>query len=102
MAARCSIKEVAMSVRLATIAVTALASVLLAGSATAQIPGEGANGGGKAQRRHSDGPLTEKDFKAQPPGEGRLIVSPFRASVYLDISWSNQYRTIIRGRSVTA
>src|SRR3954471_22655938 len=91
-----------MTMRVQRLAAIVFASVLLAGSAAAQIPGEAAFGGGKAQRRHSDGPLTEKDFQAQPPGEGRLMVSPFRASVYLDISWSNQYRTIIRGRNVTA
>jgi Bacterial protein of unknown function (DUF922) len=83
-------------------AALAIASVVFDHEALAQIPGQEANGGARPDRRYEDGPLTEADFRGQRPTEGKLVNSPFQAYLFLDIAWSNQYRTTGRGRVVTA
>ncbi len=83
-------------------AALALASVVCARSARAQIPGQEANGGSKPDRRYDNGPLTEADFRGKTPTEGELAGSPFQAFLFMDITWSSQYRSAGRGRSVSA
>jgi len=80
----------------------ALASVLFSEPVFAQIPGQDTNGGSKANRPYSDGPLTESDFKGKQPTEGELAKVPFQAYLFLDITWSSQHRTLGRGRLVNA
>ena len=77
-------------------------SVDVSSSALAQIPGQDANGGSKPDRPYSNGPLTEADFRGKVPTEGELAKSPFQAFLFMDISWSSQYRTTGRGRVFTA
>ncbi|MFN0018664.1 MAG: hypothetical protein ACKVP0_10425 [Pirellulaceae bacterium] len=80
----------------------ALASAFLSALVFAQIPGQEANGGSKANRPYADGPLTEADFKGKQPAEGELAKVPFQAYLFLDITWSSQHRTFGRGRVVNA
>jgi hypothetical protein len=80
----------------------ALASVVCGPIARAQIPGQEANGGPKADRRYDSGPLTEADFRGKTPTEGELAGSPFQAFLFSDIIWSSQYRSAGRGRIVSA
>src|SRR6187401_1237671 len=79
-----------------------LASLLLSEPVFAQVPGQEADGGSKADRPYGDGPLTVADFKGKQPTEGELAKVPFQAYLFLDITWSSQYRTIGRGRVVNA
>ncbi len=81
---------------------TAIALVVVGPFARAQIPGQGAGGGSTPNRPYADGPLTEADFRGKTPTEGELAGSPFQAFLFLDITWSSQYRTAGRGRVVSA
>ena len=76
-----------------------LASIAGAPPAWGQIPGQATAGGAKPDRKYADGPLTEADFRGHPPTDGK---QPFQAFLFLDISWSSQYRSAGRGRTVTA
>ena len=83
-------------------AALAIASVVCGPFAHAQIPGQEANGGSKPDRRYDNGPLTEADFRGKTPTEGELAGSPFQAFLFMDITWTSQYRSAGRGRSVSA
>ena len=72
-------------------AALAIASVVRGPIARAQIPGQEANGGPKADRRYDSGPLTEADFRGKTPTEGELAGSPFQAFLFSDIIWSSKY-----------
>ena len=85
-----------------TYAALAIASEVCCLAVHAQIPGQEANHGSKADRTYDNGPLTEADFRGKTPTEGELAGSPFQAYLFLDISWSSQYRSAGRGRSVSA
>lgn len=84
------------------VAALAVASLVISHATLAQIPGQDANGGSQAKRPYGDGPLTEADFKGKTPTEGELANSPFQAFLFVDISWSSQYRTVGRSRVFTA
>jgi len=79
-----------------------LASLHISEPVFAQLPGQEANGGSSANRPYGDGPLTVADFKGKQPAEGELAKVPFQAYLFLDITWSSQYRTLGRGRVVNA
>jgi hypothetical protein len=83
-------------------ALPAIASVGLFPCAQAQIPGQQADGNSKPDRPYGDGPLTAADFKGKTPTEGELANSPFQAFLFVDITWSSQYRTVGRSRVFTA
>ena len=83
-------------------AMLAVASVLPGNNALAQIPGQEADSGSQPKRPYGDGPLTDADFKGKTPTEGELANSPFQAFLFVDITWSSQYRTFGRGRVFTA
>lgn len=88
------------ALRTIVIAMLAVASTLAAPSANAlaaEVPGEVASGSLKAARHYSGGPLTEDDFQARPPGDGKLAAS-YQAFLFVDIVWTHQYRTVSRGR----
>lgn len=88
--------------RVTLVLALAIASLVLGPAASAQIPGEKANGGPMTPRPYGDGPLTEADFRGKTPTEGKLANSPFQAFLFLDIHWSCQYRTVGRSRVYTA
>jgi hypothetical protein len=79
-----------------------LASVVASSRSGEQIPGQDAADVSKPDRPYNDGPLTEADFQGQRPTSGKLAGSPFQAYLFLDINWSSQYRTAVRGRVATA
>ncbi len=83
-------------------ATLACVSVADCSNARAQVPGQDANNGSKLDRPYNNGPLTEADFRGKVPTEGGLAKSPFQAFLFMDISWTSQYRTTGRGRVVTA
>ena len=83
-------------------AALAIASVMVSPYAHAQIPGQEANSCAKSDRPYNDGPLTAADFRGQPPTAGELAGSPFQAFLYMDLTWSSEYRTAGRGRVITA
>ena len=83
-------------------ATLAIASVVFGPFVHAQITGQEANGGSKPDRRYDSGPLTETDFRGKTPTEGELAGSPFQAFLFMDITWSSQYRSAGRGRTVSA
>jgi hypothetical protein len=80
----------------------AFASVAAVRCTVAQVPGQEANGDSRPDRPYDGGPLTEADFRGKPPTDGKQPGSPFQAYLFLDIKWSCQYRTAVRGRIVTA
>ena len=88
--------------RLVLVSALAIASGVISRNSHAQIPGQEANGGSKPDRRYDNGPLTEADFRGKTPTEGELAGSPFQAFLFMDITWSSQYRSAGRGRSVSA
>jgi hypothetical protein len=80
----------------------ALASIVASSRGADQIPGQDAADVSKSDRPYDDGPLTAADFQGERPTSGKLAGSPFQAYLFLDINWSSQYRSAVRGRVVTA